>query len=135
MENYRPTTTDTPSEAEQKVHAAAYVLYFIGVMNLLVVAANAAFHWGMLPGIAGVAAVIESGLYLLLGYLVHRQHSATALGMGIFLVLLATAVQIYAAVVGHVAVPSAVVGLVIRFFLLVILFRAMPGAQALGPEA
>lgn len=131
MTVYDPTTP----AAERRVHVGAYVLFFAGVLNLVLIGVLARLQPDLIArhdlwlGIG----FFEGLIYLMLGSLVHQKHSLAALIVGIVLMIADGAAAVWSAAAAETFSAGFVTELAIRLVLIALLVQAMPATQE-APE-
>ena len=119
------------ADPEQRVQAAAGMVFFIAGINALLGLVAVAFNIQFLQAMGvGAGSMFEGAIYGVLGYFV-RQRSMVALGLALGLFALDTAFLLAAA--GGSGSPP-VGGLVVRVFLFVPMVMGFPALRALKAE-
>ena len=119
------------ADPEQRVKAAAGMVFFIAGFNVLLGLVAVAFNIQVLQSIGvGLGSVFEGAIYGVLGYFV-KERSTVALGLAVGLFVV-DGILLLAAGSGSGSPP--VGGLVVRVFLLVPMVMGFPALRALKAE-
>lgn len=119
------------ADPEQRVKAAAGMIYFVAGFNVLLGLVATAFNVQLLQSIGvGLGSVLEGAIYGVLGYFV-GQRSIVALGLAVGLFVI-DGILLVASGSGSGSPP--VGGLVARFFFLVPMVMGFPALRALKKE-